>query len=322
MKREADQEINMRAKSIRGFTLVELLVVIGIIAVLIGILLPALSKARLAAQKVACMSNLKQLFGAAAIYQAQNKGWFPYQKSGPQPSSPTPADIANGWVTVTTPLRIPAGYTDPPSTWVLHIAKILAGPKSLRDVAPGSTDTIIRMAALRNMFECPTNRNDVTAGDDYFSTSYVANGVVTTIPKAIRKVANVIAFYDNGNGQSDASNTRPGWRIASPMNTSDAGWAGWMWFADPGDKPMTYTTHKPGACMVFMDGHAEFRLAKDITAKEFGLIYVDGNNRQRTGRPNDEITGTNAMGVVVYEPKVQDYKTPVRLARIRNASEQ
>lgn len=57
----------------RGFTLVELLVVIGIIAVLIAILLPALNKAREQAKQTACMSNLRQMGIAATLYVTEWK---------------------------------------------------------------------------------------------------------------------------------------------------------------------------------------------------------------------------------------------------------
>jgi prepilin-type N-terminal cleavage/methylation domain-containing protein len=65
-----------------GFTLVELLVVIGIIAVLISILLPALNKAREASKRAACASNLHQLYITLQIYANANRDQVPIGVSG------------------------------------------------------------------------------------------------------------------------------------------------------------------------------------------------------------------------------------------------
>jgi prepilin-type N-terminal cleavage/methylation domain-containing protein/prepilin-type processing-associated H-X9-DG protein len=72
----------------RAFTLVELLVVIGIIALLISILLPTLSKVQRTAQQTKCLSNVRQIGQGFIQYENDNHGYFPYAAIDTGPEQP------------------------------------------------------------------------------------------------------------------------------------------------------------------------------------------------------------------------------------------
>src|SRR3954465_4827732 len=82
-----------------AFTLVELLVVIGIIAVLIGILLPALSAARRQANTVKCLANLRSLGQSFLLYANDNKDRFPVVRSDTPDDGVLPQNSQNTYYT-------------------------------------------------------------------------------------------------------------------------------------------------------------------------------------------------------------------------------
>lgn len=160
-----------------GFTLVELLVVIGIIALLISLLLPALNKARRSAQAIACASNIRNILGAMQMYAAENKGYFP---GGPGSSA---RFLFNpSWSKNST-------YSDfncPDIIDVFDWMSPLAHYMGIHyDAGASSNSRLSRFETLRrtNVFVCPSN--DILAGPYSGSSLACSVGLVPSYNTAM-----------------------------------------------------------------------------------------------------------------------------------------
>ena len=157
---------NTRQKT--GFTLVELLVVISIIALLVSILMPALGKAREQAKKVVCQTNLKQQTLACTMYMHEYNDFFP--TTYVYPGSPDSLNVAYAW-----------------STWGGKLGTQTGSQRLLNSYVGTNQDVTLKSGdAGLGVFNCPSDRG-AEAGEwtiydtkpsnwDVYGSSYSWNG--------------------------------------------------------------------------------------------------------------------------------------------------
>jgi prepilin-type N-terminal cleavage/methylation domain-containing protein len=249
MLRRSHQPINLpphkkTVLDISGFTLVELLVVIGIIALLIAILLPVLGKARVAARRVSCLSNLHQLAVAMQTYLAQNKGVFPGHKDNLTTNPPTPywadfilGDDTTGQTKYSTLLDCPAMGTDTSGEY----GHVWTFANNANDISYGYNAFFLGHAPY----------SDGTAGTNFVQPEY---GYYTPIPplngirmNQVKHPSECLLFADHG-----------------PPYGLSLWWPNASMAPGQGNEGVYCQRHKGVGMVVFVDSHGEMRTDKQI----------------------------------------------------------
>ncbi|HBG28110.1 MAG: hypothetical protein A2Y10_00890 [Planctomycetes bacterium GWF2_41_51] len=177
----------MNKKIDYGFTLVELLVVISIIAVLLGVLMPVLSKARAGGQTTICLANVRRLAIAGAMYVQDYKEFPPFRMTND--GSPNGSKFVNKY-----------GREMPRWQWFFDqgIGPVITPSKYLTDTKKtfGDKDSLIM---TNQYFFCPSfkfmdyNANDIRNGSygynyQYLGNSNVADGKYVNYPVPLSRI--------------------------------------------------------------------------------------------------------------------------------------
>jgi prepilin-type N-terminal cleavage/methylation domain-containing protein/prepilin-type processing-associated H-X9-DG protein len=172
-------------KQRRAFTLIELLVVIAIIAILAAMLLPALARAKIAAQQTDCMDKLRQWGLAETMYAQDNQDFIPYESAG------TSGSTLNTWNDAKNPVNSPVWYNALPPT---------IGQKSLSDFFYDRGDFYNQ----KSLFQCPTApfpSGAATKPDIYFSiamnSKLIQGSDLTIKTTSIRQPCETVFFLEN-----------------------------------------------------------------------------------------------------------------------------